>query len=83
MEVSRTLQPLSTLTIESEGPATSTTLVGWAEVTSLRPFSGSAVFRQRSADGRTVEAVAPLDSSAPSSVVVPFDNREGSPPELR
>jgi hypothetical protein len=77
-EVSRTIQPLATLTIESEAPSTSATLAGWAEVTTVRSFSGSAVFRQRFQDGRTVEAIAPLDSSAPSSVVVPFDNREGS-----
>jgi hypothetical protein len=76
-EVSRTLQPLATLVIESEAPVTSNTLVGWAEVISSRPIPGAAIFSQRDQDGRAMEATAPLDSSALSSLVVPFDNRAG------
>jgi hypothetical protein len=76
-EVSRVIQPLATLVIESEATAAGNTFAGWAEVISERPVSGAAIFRQRGQDGRTVEAVGSLDSTTLPSLVVPFDNRDG------
>jgi hypothetical protein len=73
----RTLEPGATLLIESEALASSATLVGWAEVTSSGPVSGSAIFRQRGQDGRDSEGTSPLESSRSSSLVLPFDNTAG------
>ena len=76
-EVGRTIQPLATLVIESEGPAGSSVLTGWAEVISRARMMGSAIFSQQSPTGRSVEAIAPVDYSVLPSLVVTFDNREG------
>jgi hypothetical protein len=75
--VERTLEPGATLLIESEAPASSATLVGWAEVISSGPVSGFAIFRQRGQDSRDAEGTAPLESSRASSLVLPFDNTAG------
>jgi hypothetical protein len=77
-EVGRTIQPLATLRIESEAPAGSSVLTGWADVISRTPIAGSAIFSQQGQDGRSVEAVVPLDYSTLTSVVAPFDNRAGA-----
>lgn len=76
-EVGRTIQPLATLVIESEAPAGSGISIGWADVISRTRITGSAIFRQARSDGRSVEAIAPVDYSLLRSLVVPFDNREG------
>jgi len=75
--VDRTVEPGATLLVESEAPASSATLVGWAEVISSGPVSGFAIFRQRGQDGRDAEGTAPLESSRASSLVLPFDNTAG------
>jgi hypothetical protein len=75
--VERTVEPGATLLIESEAPASSATLVGWAEVISSGPVSGYAIFRQRSQDGRDAEGTAPVESSRTSSLILPFDNTAG------
>ena len=77
-EVSRTIQPLATLVIESEAPAGSGVLTGWAEVVSYTRITGSAIFSQTGADGRSVEAICPVDYNVLPSMVVPFDNRQGA-----
>ncbi len=75
--VERTVEPGATLLIESEAPASSATVVGWAEVVSAGPVSGFAIFRQRGLDGRDSEGTAPLESSKTSSLILPFDNTTG------
>ena len=77
-EVGRNIQPLAMLVIESEGPAGSTVVTGWAEVISRPRVTGSAIFSQQGPDGRSVEAISPVDYSALPSVVVTFDNRQGA-----
>jgi hypothetical protein len=77
-ELDRTIQPLATLVIESEAPAGSGVLTGWAEVLSRSGIRGSAIFSQKVSDGRSVEAIAPVDFSILQSMVMPFDNREGA-----
>jgi hypothetical protein len=77
-EVGRTIQLLAVLVIESEAPAGSSVLTGWAEVISPTRVTGSAIFSQQGQDGRSVEAIVPLDYSALPSVVVAFDNRAGA-----
>ena len=73
----RTVGAGSTLLIESEAPAATATLVGWAEVTSSGPVAGFSIFRQRSQEGRDSEGTAPLESSRFSSLVLPFDGTSG------
>ena len=77
MAVDRTLEPGATLLIESEAPASSATVVGWAEVVSSGLVSGFGIFRQRGQDGRDAEGTARLESSKASSLVLPFDNTAG------
>jgi hypothetical protein len=75
--VNRTLGSGATLLIESEGPVSSSILVGWAEVLSSAPVSGFSIFRQRGQDGRDSEGTASLQSTTSSSLVLPFDNTAG------
>jgi hypothetical protein len=77
-EVTRVVPALATLLIESEAPATSETLTGWADVVSLRPFAGFAIFRQRAPDGRDSEGTAPLEGTSLPGLILPYDNSEGS-----
>jgi hypothetical protein len=75
--VNRTLGAGATLLIESEGPASSSILVGWAEVLSSAPVSGFSIFRLRGQDGRDSEGTASLGSIPSSDLVLPFDNTAG------
>jgi len=77
--IERTLDPGACLLIESEGPGSSATLVGWAEVISAGPVTGFAIFRQRGPDGKDAEGTAPLESAigASSGLLLPFDNTAG------
>ena len=75
--VERTVEPGATLLIESEAPASSATLVGWAEVISSGPVAGFAIFRQRGPDGRDAEGTSPLESGSAASLLLPYDNTLG------
>ena len=75
--VNGTLGPGATLLIESEGPVSSSLLVGWAEVLSSAPVAGFSIFRQRGQDGRDAEGTASLQNITSSSLVLPFDNAAG------
>ncbi|MEO8593209.1 MAG: hypothetical protein ABI759_07805 [Candidatus Solibacter sp.] len=76
-EITRIVPALATLLIESEAPATSETITGWADVASLGFFAGFAIFRQRGPDGRDSEGTAPLESTGLSGLILPFDNSDG------
>jgi len=76
-EVTRVIAGLATLRIESEAPAASATLTGWADVISLGSFAGFAIFRQRGSDGRDSEGTAPLESTNVAALMVPYDNSDG------
>ena len=74
----RTVEPGATLLIESEAPASSATLVGWAEAVTSAPVAGFAIFRQRGPDGRDSEGTAPLENaSAANGLLLPYDNTAG------
>jgi len=73
----RSIAAGATLLIESEVPASSPALVGWAELLSSAPISGLAVFRQRSGDGLEQEAAVPLESRSASRYLLQFDNSSG------
>jgi hypothetical protein len=76
--IDRTIDPGATLLIESEAPASSATLVGWAQVISAGPVTGFAIFRQRGPDGRDAEGTSPLESGGDASgLLLPFDNTAG------
>jgi len=76
-EITRVVPALATLLIESEAPATSETITGWADVVSLGYFTGFAIFRQRGPNGRDSEGTAPLESTGRSGLILPFDNSDG------
>src|SRR5262249_23692608 len=75
--IDQLINPSATLVIDTEAPATSATLVGWAEVLSSGPVSGFGVFRQRSANGRDSEGTSPLETRSSSNLVLPYDNTAG------
>ena len=75
--VDRTVESGATLLIESEAPASSATLVGWAEVISSGPVAGFAIFRQRDQSARDSEGTAPLETSRSSNLILPFDSTTG------
>ena len=73
----RTLQPGAQLVVQSTGPTSQPTLVGWAQVQTNGALGGFAVFNQ--AIGNTnQQADVPLDTSNSGDYVVPFDNTNGS-----
>ena len=75
--VERTVEPGSTLLVESEGLASSPTLVGWAELVSSGPLAGFAIFRARDQDGRDSEGTATLEYSSFAILILPYDNSAG------
>ena len=76
-EVTRVVPALATLRIELDNPAASETVTGWADVVSLRPFAGFAIFRQRGQDGRDSEGTAPLEGTSLPGLILAYDNSEG------
>jgi hypothetical protein len=73
--VSATINPNATLLI-AIGQLASTAL-GWAEVSSTGPISGFAIFRQTLQNGSSSEGTVPLQTTYPSTVVVPYDDTAG------
>ncbi len=74
--VSRTLNPGSTLLIQTAGPSTQPTQTGWAQLISSGNVQGHAVFAQ-SVGSSLQEAVVSLETRNPTSFVLPFDNTAG------
>jgi hypothetical protein len=73
----RTLNPGAELVIQSTGPNSQPTLVGWAQLLTNGTIGGFAVFSQ--AIGNAVQdAEVPLENRNASGYVVPFDNTSGS-----
>lgn len=72
-QVTSGLPPGATLQISMGGTAGSTA-VGWAQVYSTGPLSGYAIFRQTPQSGPPSEGTAPLETQAPYSIALPYDN---------
>jgi hypothetical protein len=72
----RTLGAGATLIIESTGPDTQTTQVGWAQLLTNGSVNGFAVFRQTVPSGQH-EAVVPLETRTAGAYVLSFDNTSG------
>src|SRR5262249_43391914 len=53
------------------------TVVGSVELLSPGPIGGFAIFRSSPPQGAVAEGPSPLQSTAPSTVVLPFDNTAG------
>jgi len=52
--------------------------VGWADVRASGPLEGYAVFREGQTTGLSSEGTVPLDTRLSSSLVLPYDNTNGS-----
>ena len=74
--VSATINPNATLLI-STGDQVASTVVGWADVTSVGPLGGYAIFRQTPQTGSPSEGTVPLQSQFPSTVTLAYDNTAG------
>ena len=75
--VDQTMNPGTTLVIDTEAPASPTTLVGWAQVYGSGPVAGFAIFREQLSNGTYAEGTAPLENRDISDLLVPFDNTGG------
>jgi len=73
--VTATINPSSTLLVTT-GPLGSTA-VGWADVSSTGSLGGFAIFRQTPQNGAASEGTAPLQTTFPSVVTLPYDNTAG------
>jgi hypothetical protein len=51
--------------------------IGWADVLSSGPVSGYAIMRSTPANDKPSEATVPLQTSFPSSLLLPYDNTAG------
>ncbi len=72
----QTINPMATLIIQTTGPATQNTLVGWAELLSNANVGANAVFQQVE-PGSLQEAVVPLETRNPNSFIIPYNNANG------
>jgi sugar lactone lactonase YvrE len=73
----RTLNAGAELVIQSTGPDSQPTIVGWAQLLANGTIGGFAVFSQ--AIGNSVQdAEVPLENRNASGYVLPFDNTNGS-----
>jgi hypothetical protein len=70
------IEPNSIMVIEAESDS-ATSLTGWAEVDSVSPLSGYAVFRSTSGSGVSSEGTVPLETSYQSSFALIYDNTNG------
>jgi hypothetical protein len=73
----RTLNPGAELVIQSTGPNSQPTLVGWAQLLTNGNLGGFAVYSQTIGNANQ-EAEIPLENRNAGGYVVPFDNTNGS-----
>lgn len=71
--ITRTLAPGATLLIQTTGPDTQATQVGWTQLLTNGSISGFAVFGQVEGASQQ-EAVVPLETRNAASYLVSFDN---------
>jgi hypothetical protein len=74
--VNATMNPNTTLLI-SMGNQVTSTVVGWADVTSSGSLGGYAIFRYTPQTGSPSEGTVPLQNQFPSAVTLPYDNTAG------
>jgi virginiamycin B lyase len=72
----RVIGPNTTLLIDT-GNQLASTVIGWADVTSVGPVGGYAIFRQTPQTGSPSEGTVPLQSQFPSTVTLAYDNTAG------
>ena len=73
----RTVNPGAKLVIQTTGPNSSPTLVGWAQLLTNGAIGGFAVFSQAIGNANQ-EAEVPLENRNAGGYVVPFDNTNGA-----
>lgn len=73
------LAPYATGVVESEGPANSPTLLGWADLTVPNPvtLTGSVRFRHMDEDGSVSESSLAIGTASLPGLIMPFDNSDG------
>ena len=72
----RVIGPNTTLLFDIGNQLTST-VTGWADVTSVGPVGGYAIFRSTPQTGSPSEGTAPLQSQFSSTVTLAYDNTAG------
>ena len=70
------IDPNASFVIETEA-ATSSVMVGWADVRTSGPLIGYGIFRQRTAGLPDSEGTVLLDTQPSSTFKVPYDNTSG------
>ena len=75
--IDRTLQSGAQLVLQTTGPNSQPTQVGWAQVLTNGVLSGFAVFSQTMGNTNQ-QADVPLDAGISAHYIVPFDNTNGS-----
>jgi hypothetical protein len=76
--IDRTIDPGAELVIQTMGPTTQPTAVGWAQLLSNGTVGGDAVFSLAGSGSTVQDAVAPLETRNANGYIVPFDNTSGS-----
>jgi hypothetical protein len=74
--VTATINPNATLLI-AMGDQIPSTVGGWADVESVGPLGGYAIFRSTPQSGSPSEGTVPLQTQFPSSITLPYDNTAG------
>jgi hypothetical protein len=72
-----TVNPNGTVIIATTPNPSVSSVWGWADVQASGPLSGFAILRSSPTGGNPSEATVPLQTSFPSSVILPFDNTTG------
>ncbi|HXB72487.1 MAG TPA: SCE4755 family polysaccharide monooxygenase-like protein [Candidatus Acidoferrales bacterium] len=83
--VNAVINPNATLLISMGDPIVgdpitgdqSSPVVGWADVQSSGPVGGYVIFRSTPGAGSPSEGTAPLQTQAPSTITLPYDNAGG------
>jgi hypothetical protein len=76
--VSLTIAPNQSVKIQTSSSSATTLNVGWADVSASGPLEGYAVFAYSPPAGPPSEGTVPLDTRLSSSLVLPYDNTNGS-----
>ena len=72
-----TVNPNSTVVIATTPNPSATSVWGWADVLASGPLNGFAILRSTPTNDKPSEATVPLQTSFPSSLILPYDNTAG------
>ena len=72
-----TVNPNSTVVIATTPNPSASSVWGWADVEASAPLNGFAILRSTPTNDKPSEATVPLQTSFPSSLILPYDNTAG------